>query len=313
MIFGFSFLFSKVAFATVQPMVVLSIRFIAAFLLLNLLVLCRVVRLRLAGRDIRGLFVISLMEPVLYFICESYGIKLTTSSFSGAIIALIPVAVMALGSVFLKEIPTKLQVVSMLCSITGVIIISVMGQSEGNVTLAGFLFLVGAVLCSACYTLLSRKYSQTFTAFDRTYVTFGMAALCFTLIAMVQYGGDYFTQAVHAVTTPSFLLSIAYLSGVSSVGAFLMLNFALSHVSVTVTASFNNLTTVVSVLAGILLLGEPFSVVQVLAAGMILLGVYGVNKLGARPDSPQSKPIPPEEFPELLHEHTHGHEADMDK
>lgn len=286
-------------------MVVLSIRFIVAFLLLNLLVLFRVVRLRIGGRDIRGLLLISLMEPVLYFICESYGIKLTTSSFSGAIIALIPVAVMALGSVVLKEIPTKLQVLSMLCSIAGVIILSAMGQSEGNVTLLGFLLLVGAVLCSACYTLFSRKYSQSFTAFDRTYVTFGMAALCFTLIAMVQYGGDYFTQAAHAAATPSFLVAIAYLSGVSSVGAFLMLNFALSHVSVTVTASFNNLTTVVSVLAGVLLLGEPFSPIQVFAAAMILLGVYGVNKLGARPDSPQSKPIPPEDFSDLLHEHHH--------
>lgn len=148
-IFGFSFLFAKIAFATAQPMVVLSIRFIVAFLLLNLLVLFRVVRLRIGGRDIRGLLLISLMEPVLYFICESYGIKLTTSSFSGAIIALIPVAVMALGSVVLKEIPTKLQVLSMLCSIAGVIILSAMGQSEGNVTLLGFLLLVGAVLCSA--------------------------------------------------------------------------------------------------------------------------------------------------------------------
>ena len=68
-----------------------------------------------------------------------------------------------------------------------------------------------------------------------------------------------------------------------------MINYALTHISVTITASFSNLTTVVSVLAGVLLLHEPFSILQVIAVALILLGVYGVNKLGARPDAPQQE------------------------
>lgn len=306
-IFGFSFLFAKVAFDTVPPMVALAIRFSIAFILLNLLVVFRLAKLRLGGKDLRGLLLLSLLEPLLYFICESYGIALTTSSFSGAVIALIPVAVMALGAFFLKEVPTKWQVLAMLCSIAGVIMISVGGSSDGTVTLLGFALLVGAVLCSAGYTLLSRKYSQHFTAFDRTYVTFGVATLGFLLLALVQYRGDFLPLVGKALSSPSFLGAIAYLSAISSVGAFLMLNFALSHVSVTVTASFNNLITLVSVLAGVLLLGEPFSLLQFTAVALILLGVYGVNKLGARPDAPQSHPIPPEELPHLLH-HQHKEE-----
>ena len=170
-IFGFSFLFSKIAFSQTSPMIALSIRFLLAFALLNVLVLCKVVRLRIGGRDIRKLILVSLLEPTLYFICESYGIKWTSASFSGAVIALIPVAAMALGAIFLKEKPTLLQTLSMLCSIAGVVLISVWGQKGGTVTLPGFLLLIGAVISSACYTLLTRKYSQDFTAFDRTYVT----------------------------------------------------------------------------------------------------------------------------------------------
>ena len=82
-----------------------------------MLALCKVVRLRIGGRDIRKLILVSLLERTLYFICESYGIKWTSASFSGAVIALIPVAAMALGAIFLKEKPTLLQTLSMLCSI----------------------------------------------------------------------------------------------------------------------------------------------------------------------------------------------------
>ena len=145
-IFGFSFLFSKIAFSQTSPMIALSIRFLLAFALLNVLVLCKVVRLRIGGRDIRKLLLVSLLEPTLYFICESYGIKWTSTSFSGAVIALIPVAAMALGAIFLKEKPTLLQTLSMLCSIAGVVLISVWGQKGGTVTLPGFLLLIGAVI-----------------------------------------------------------------------------------------------------------------------------------------------------------------------
>lgn len=288
-IFGFSFLFSKIAFSQTSPMIALSIRFLLAFALLNVLVLCKVVCLRIGRRDIRKLILVSLLEPTLYFICESYGIKWTSTSFSGAVIALIPVAAMALGAIFLKEKPTLLQTLSMLCSIAGVVLISVWGQKGGTVTLPGFLLLIGAVISSACYTLLTRKYSQDFTAFDRTYVTFAVSSCSFVLLAIVENRGELFHRTAQALSSLSFWGAILYLSVISSVVAFLMINYALTHISVTITASFSNLTTVVSVLAGVLLLHEPFSILQVIAVALILLGVYGVNKLGARPDAPQQE------------------------
>ena len=72
--------------------------------------------------------------------------------------------------------------------------------------------------------------------------------------------GELFHRTAQALSSLSFWGAILYLSVISSVVAFLMINYALTHISVTITASFNNLITVVSVLAGVLLLHEPFSI-----------------------------------------------------
>jgi drug/metabolite transporter (DMT)-like permease len=43
---------------------------------------------------------------------------------------------------------------------------------------------------------------------------------------------------------------------------------------------FSNLTTVVAILAGVVFRGEPFGVVQLLGAAMIVIGVWGTNASG---------------------------------
>ena len=68
-IFGFSFLLSKVALGLTTPLVLLSVRFLTAFLVMNLLVLSGKMRLSLGGKPVRMLLLLGLVQPVVYFIC----------------------------------------------------------------------------------------------------------------------------------------------------------------------------------------------------------------------------------------------------
>jgi drug/metabolite transporter (DMT)-like permease len=69
-----------------------------------------------------------------------------------------------------------------------------------------------------------------------------------------------------------------YLSCLSSVVAFLLLNYANTELPVAQTSVFCNLTTVISLLAGVLFLGEPFGPVSLLASAVIIIGVWGVQR-----------------------------------
>ena len=68
-----------------------------------------------------------------------------------------------------------------------------------------------------------------------------------------------------------------YLAVVSSVCAFLLINFAMNYISVAKASLFSNFTTVISVLAGIFIMKDSFSPVQLAGIVIITLSVFGVS------------------------------------
>ena len=88
-IFGLSFLFSKVALDYAEPSVMLSIRFLTAFTVMSLILLTGKQKVSFKNKPVGKLLLMGLVQPVIYYICETLGIALTTASFSGVMIGLI--------------------------------------------------------------------------------------------------------------------------------------------------------------------------------------------------------------------------------
>ncbi len=276
-IFGFSFMASRIAMEHTTPSMLLSLRFTAALLIMTVLMLFGAGSLHLKGKPIGRFLLLGLCQPVIYFIGESNGIKLTNSSFSGIMIALIPVITALLSSLFLREQLKLKKLIWILCSLTGVVLIS-LTQEGGTIEFAGILYLLLADLAAAMFTILSRSLSDSFTAFERTYIIMLMGALFFTGSAVLQEGSGYPAMLRTAVTDLHVILPVLYLSVLSSVVAFFCQNYAASYLDATRVVVFANVTPVVSVLVGVLLLHEPFSPIHVPGIALILLGVYMVNK-----------------------------------
>lgn len=293
-IFGFSFMFSRIAMGVTTPFVMLMYRFIIAFLMLNLVALWSVRRSRakttgeragwlrfdLRGRRVLPLLAMGLIQPVGYFLCESYGIRFSNSTFAGVIIALGPIVALAAAALTLGEIPRRSQVAFSLLSIAGVIVMTVQQQAEGEVRPLGIVLLFGAVLAGTAFNIVSRKLSDEFSALERTYVMMFVAALVFTALALIECGGD-FARIVAPLRSPDFLLAILYLGVASSIVAFMALNYAYGYLTVAKSMAFCNMTTVISLFAGVIFLGEPFSLLSLAASVFILLGIWGVQRAGS--------------------------------
>lgn len=273
-IFGFSFLFSKTALNLTTPFVLLAVRFLAAFLLLNILVLVGVIKLDLKGKPIKMLLVLGLVQPVLYFICESYGIAMTTASFSGVMIGLVPVVGLVFDMIFMKERCTVLQAVFTVTSVVGVAMTTTGGF--GTVSILGFMLLLGAVVTAVLYAIISRKTAEHFSPFERTYVMFALGTVAFTVMALVETKGNV-GALVAPLSNPTFWLCILYLSVVSSVCAFTAINFAVGHISAGRAMIFSNFTCVISAVAGVLILKESFTPLQLVGVVIIIISVFGVS------------------------------------
>ena len=289
-IFGMSFMFSKLALEVAAPTVLLAFRFTVAVAAMSLVILVNALVGKLRGRplfafSLRGkpvykLVLLGIVQPVAYFIFENYGILYTSSAVAGTIIAAVPVCCILMDVLVLHERVTLKQVLCALGAIGGVALISVGGAMM--VSALGMLFLVLTMLSDTLYYGISHNAAKRFTPFEMTYVMFIVGMVVFIPVGLIYAGGLHSPLITGPMHDGGFWVAVLYLGLLSSVLACGLLNFANSHLSVSETSLFSNVTTVVSVLAGVVLLKEPFSVWQMLGVAVILVCVFVANVSGGK-------------------------------
>lgn len=276
-IFGLSYLFSKMALDVTEPMILLAVRFSITFIVLNILVLSKVMKLKLKGKKLFGPILLGILQPVLYFVFENYGLKYTTTSFTGIVSSISPIFTAILGVIFLREKPNWKQWGCILLSITGVMMVS-LGSTGGENTLAGCLCLLMAYFLGGFYSILVRKLSKQFSSFELTYIMFSVGFTFFAVMAFATHGGSTISMLTTAVSNGKFIFSCLYLGVAASVVAYMLANYSLATLPVSRATIFNSFATIVSVLSGVVLMEDPFTLTSGIAFVMILGGVFGVNR-----------------------------------
>ncbi len=283
-IFGFSFMASKVAMEYAEPSVLLACRFTLAAGAMGLVWLLSAGAERrgkkvpftchLRGKPVWKLVVLGVVHPAAYCLLENYGILNTSSAVAGTILAVVPVFCIFLDVVFLHTRVTLRQVLCAVGSVAGVALVS--GGGEIKVSALGLLFLVLTMVTDSMYYFLSNRAARDFTPFEVTCGMFTVAALVLVPVVAVQYIGRY-DLLLPALTSVRFWLAAGYLGIISSLLGYGLLNFASGRLTVTETSLFSNVITVVSILAGVFLLHEPFGVWQLIGVVVILTCVTAAN------------------------------------
>ena len=276
---GFSFLASRKGLDAAPVFVLLSHRFGLSFLAMNLLLLMGVGRLDLRKKALWKPLLLGMMEPVVYFLGEQYGILHSNTVFSGVMIAMIPIVSTLAAAPVLGEKPTAGQLLFSFLSVCGVVGIGLMNRSSGALDWIGVAALSVAILSAGAYTLIGRSISREYSPLERTYMMMGVGAVTFTPLALIQTRGsvaDYFQP----LSQPTYLLAILFLALVCSVACYFLSGYTITYMTVARETVFSNLTTAVSVFAGVLFLHEPFTWFGAFCCLVIFTGIYGVQKTG---------------------------------
>jgi drug/metabolite transporter (DMT)-like permease len=280
---GLSFMFTRGALDTLSPFHLLGLRFAAAVVAMFLLRTLKIIRIDIKGADYISLLPLALFQPILYFSTETIGILLTSASYSGMMIAIIPIFVAILSALFLREYPSRLQVFFILASVAGVIFIVYMdNQSIEGINPLGTLALLGAVIAAASYNIASRKASARYKPLQTTWVMMVVGAVVFNAIALTQHLLDG-KITVYLAPLSDLWLTVIYLGVISSVGAFFLFNFVLARVTATQGAVFVNMVTVVAIAGGVVFRGEVVFWYHLAGTAAILTGVWGTNRFAPAP------------------------------
>jgi drug/metabolite transporter (DMT)-like permease len=264
-----SFIALKIAFRSYDPMVVIFGRMMVATLCF-LVAYKRVTRLLVLKRgDVFLMVFMAFCEPCLYFVFEAKALENTTASQAGMITALMPILVMITASIFLGEKTGKTGWYGAILAVIGVLWLTVESsptEDAPNPALGNFLEFI-AMVCAAVYTLIMRflapKYSPLFLTAVQAFVG-SVFYLPILFLPSVKLPG-------RIEFVPTF--AIIYLGAVITLGAYGLFNYSLKHVPASRAASFVNLIPVFAVLLGWLVLGEVFTLMQCVAAAIVMGGV----------------------------------------
>jgi drug/metabolite transporter (DMT)-like permease len=276
-IFGFTFMFSKIALDYISPLGLIAYRFMIAFASFELLRLFKIIKIRFQKHHMLPVFLVALFQPILYFLFETFGVALTQSGEAGMMIALIPIVVSILSTVILKERPKLSQLFFILLSVSGIVFIQVMKMDQGlEGSILGFALLFGAVLAAAMFNIASRKASQSWKPYELTYFMMMSGAVVFNLIYFVELANKgELSSYLPSLLGKEVIFPILYLGVIASIGGFFFVNYALSKLPAHVSSIYTNLSTIVAILAGSLILREVLYYYHYIGGIMIIIGVYG--------------------------------------
>ncbi len=270
---GFSFLGTTVSLKQLEPMQLLALRWTVSALLFLLLAALRIVKINFRGKDIRLVLLVGCLQPCMYSIFETMGIKMTTTSESSIFIATIPLVVLLIGSFFLHRKNSRRTALAILLAFIGVIICVAFspGFSLGGKGL-GYLMLIGAVITGALYSYAGSKAAEQFNAIE---VTFGISIMSGIFFNSISFAMGYgFSGYRSCFADAELLAGVLFLGICCSCLCYLIYNFVLGKLPTAVgTNMVANSTTAVGVISGCAFAGDPFGWYTIVGVALTITGV----------------------------------------
>ena len=221
--------------------------------------------------DLRWFAAMTAFEPFLYFLGETFGLKITGSpTLCSVIIATIPVFSLIVGWMAFKEKLTPLNRAGIFVAVAGVILFVLVGGNLHTEYLYGIAILFLAVIGSTGYTAICKKLvDKGYNAFSIVSWQF-ILAMGFFLIPFLIWGLPTWTPQYLSWPVLRPIIALAVLcSGV----AFVIYAASVERLGMTRTTVFLPLVAIVSAIAASLMGQDELRPMQVVG---ILIAMAGV-------------------------------------
>jgi len=283
-IIGLSFMFVKVTLTVASPIDTLAHRFTFAFIGIVILMVFTKNKLTIKKYDLLKILPLAILYPIVFFTFQVLGLARISSSEAGIIQATIPIFTLAQAGLLLKEKATRGQLVFISLSVLGVIYMLIMNGANattGNVVGSGFILL--SALAASLYNVFARRLTKQYSLLTLTYV---MTLCGFVIFNGMALGNHLVNGTINEFFQPlthvDFVIAILYLGLLSLLGTSYLSNYALSKLEASQMSVFSNFATLITILAGVLVLQEVFHLYHFIGGILIIIGVIGTNYFGHR-------------------------------
>ena len=273
--YGVSFVSTKIVLGAFGPVTVLAIRLILSSVFLvvqDRLIPGRQVRKWPSRADLPPILLLTLFQPLVYFLAENFGLQHVSASIASIIIATIPVFTPFVAGPFLGERIGRWGVAGLALSLGGVAIIVLERQLEAQYTPLGLVLIFTAVLAAVGYSVVVRKTPVRYRPLTLVKLQSLIGMPIIVILALITEGvprGLPGTEvALHLVYLGIFPSSVAFVffsSGIRTLGA--------SRANI-----FTNLVPGFTAVFAWLLIGEVFTLQKILGMAVVIAGVFAAQR-----------------------------------
>lgn len=257
----------------------LTYRFTTAAVTVLVLWALGIFKPRFRGKKMLPLLTAGLVYPILYYLCETYGLQSFPSGTAGIMMAAVPVIATLLAMNLFNEYPNLRQWGGIAVSIAGVVVLNLGGGMQGGSTW-GLVLICLTVAAAALQTVTIRiARSAGWTPTEITLVSVCMGAVFF---ASASLGGHAAAGSLSGYFAPladlQTVVCVLYLGIVSSVGAVSIMNLIVGKLPIAVATGVTGVASVVAVLMGVFVLHEAFSPLYLVGMAAVLAGGFAVSR-----------------------------------
>jgi drug/metabolite transporter (DMT)-like permease len=230
---------------------------------------------RLTGADLRALALLGLgvLGNHLFIL---FGLKYVSGAVGGIIIGSSPVVTALLSAMFIRDVPLRAVWMGGLLSFAGVGLVSVAGfQAAGEQPLLGSVLVFLGVVSWALYSIGSRTIMERVSALTVNWTTLLVATVL--QIPLLWIDRKMLNAGIESVSSADWF-ALAYLVVFATAMAQQAWLFGVKGIGPSRAAVVGNLTPVAAVALSAVILRELIGVVELIGIGLILGGVWLVNR-----------------------------------
>ena len=271
LIWGFAYVVTKSGLSALPPMLFALLRYAVASVLLVPLALARGGLAKLPQPvPWKMLLLMSLTGVGLYYVLFNLSLSYTSASQTALIQSAFPAIVAIMAVFWLHEHLTRRRIVGIALAVAGVALIVARGPADAAARdpLLGNLLAFASVLCWGTYTILAKRMANVDPiALTATISLIGTAMLVPAVLI------ESAPLALSAISREGWL-AILYLGGLASAASYLLYMRALRELDASLVGTYINLSPVIGVVSGVLVLGESITATAIIGGAMVLAGVW---------------------------------------
>ena len=264
-----TFIWFKIANEVFPPFSIVFIRLIiSCVILLTAAFFIRQLQ-RIERRDIKWIILLAIFEPFLYFIGESLGLTMISSTLAAVIIGTIPLFVPVGAYLFFREKLSLLNIAGIILSFVGILIVVLNRGFTFNANPTGIMLLFLAVFSAVGYTLMVRKLVGRYNPFSLvTYQNILGVVVFLPLVAVFE-----FESLISVDITNRAIIALICLAIFGSTLAFILYNYSVKKLGASKANIFTNMIPVLTAVFSYYILNEEMTFRKVTGIAVVLAGL----------------------------------------